>query len=71
MALPRSAKKALKPELEAERMKREIDKIMSPDKMSVEDAYRFAASLQEHMEIAVEGLKCDLESQGIDPYELD
>jgi hypothetical protein len=66
-----SVKSALKPEREADRVQRLIDKAMSPEKMSVQEAYRFASILHANIESNLDGLKADLEAEGIDPYDLD
>ncbi len=54
-----------------ERLKENFDNAISSDKMEAREAYIVASDMLAHLEATVDGLRCDLSSQGIDPDDLD
>ena len=58
-------------EANIKRLKANFDNAISSDKMEAREAYIVASDMLAHLEATVDGLRCDLSSQGIDPDDLD
>ena len=58
-------------EANIKRLKANFDNAIAPDKMEAREAYIVASDMLAHIEATVDGLRCDLSAQGIDPDDLD